>query len=403
MSGVSASTVATIYDLPNYYGELLSVSPQDTPFLSAIGGLSQGGYRVNSTLFEGQSYDLSTPAQPAILEAADISTYTERARSNWVNVAQIFQYGIGVSYTKQAATARMATAAAAGIMNPVQNELDWQVEQYLKIAARDVNYSFIRGAYQLPTDNTTARKTRGILEAITTNAVSNLDSGTSVTGTASANTITFTAHGLKVGDVVYFTAKTGGSGVSLNTNYYVVSVVDADTFKISTSPGGSVLSLGSNLTSTTTLKRGTVLTKTLVLDLIQLVYNTVGIDMSLEPTIVVNATLKRSLSKMFVTDMGYTELTRNVGGVNVQSIETDFGRINMLLERNMPFETIALVHLGACAPAFLEIPGKGFLFLEPLAKTGASEKYQLYGEVGLWHGPEQLHGKLTGVSPVSGF
>ncbi|WP_446677904.1 SU10 major capsid protein [Streptomyces hydrogenans] len=48
-----------------------------------------------------------------------------------------------------------------------------------------------------------------------------------------------------------------------------------------------------------------------------------------------------------------------------------------------------------CAPVWLEIPGKGMLFAEPLAKVGASEKWQLYGEVGLEYGPESYHGLIT--------
>ena len=32
------------------------------------------------------------------------------------------------------------------------------------------------------------------------------------------------------------------------------------------------------------------------------------------------------------------------------------------------------------------------------ADTGAGEKYQLFGQVGLDHGPEWYHGKWTGIS-----
>ena len=38
------------FDLPNYTGELLAITPQDTPLLSAIGGLT-GGTSVDSTVF----------------------------------------------------------------------------------------------------------------------------------------------------------------------------------------------------------------------------------------------------------------------------------------------------------------------------------------------------------------
>ena len=78
-------------------------------------------------------------------------------------------------------------------------------------------------------------------------------------------------------------------------------------------------------------------------------------------------------------------------------IETDFGPIGIMLERAMPANALAFAHLRLCKPKFLVIPGKGFMFVEPLAKTGSSEKYQLYGEVGLEYGDEVCHAKITGL------
>lgn len=47
---------------------------------------------------------------------------------------------------------------------------------------------------------------------------------------------------------------------------------------------------------------------------------------------------------------------------------------------------------------FLRVPGRGFLFAEPLAKTGASDRFQIYGEVGLRYGNERSHGKITNLT-----
>jgi hypothetical protein len=52
---------------------------------------------------------------------------------------------------------------------------------------------------------------------------------TGVTGTESNNRITITGHGLAVGDVVRFTARTGGTGLS-NQVRYRVTIVEADYF-----------------------------------------------------------------------------------------------------------------------------------------------------------------------------
>ena len=71
-----------------------------------------------------------------------------------------------------------------------------------------------------------------------------------------------------------------------------------------------------------------------------------------------------------------------------------------MLNRNMPADELAVVSLEQCAPVFIEIPKKGHMFVEPLAQTGASTKYQIYGEIGLEYGNEIAHGKITNVKGV---
>jgi hypothetical protein len=49
MAGITA--LGTTYNLPNYTGLLFGLTPADTPFFSAIGGLS-GGRQTTDTEFE---------------------------------------------------------------------------------------------------------------------------------------------------------------------------------------------------------------------------------------------------------------------------------------------------------------------------------------------------------------
>jgi hypothetical protein len=388
------------FNLPNYTGEVLAVTPSETPFLTAIGGLNEQGEILMSTEAEGETQDLGTPSQPAHLEGADAPALSNRSRGKWDNVVQIFQYAYGVSYTRQAASQLLA-GLANGRTNPVTDEMANQDELALKTAARDINWSFINGVYQKPVDNTTARRTRGLLACISTNANSGLGAPAAVTGTASNDTVTWAGHGLSAGDVVVFSALTGGAGLAINTPYYVKSVVDANTITLAASLGGALIDITSNMTAGTAAAAAR-LSKVGVLDMVQGVWGSFGFDQGAEPTLLCNATLKRGLTKLFITDANYREETRNVGGVSVTRIETDFGAMNILLERAMPAHTLGFAHLALCKPAYLMIPDKGFLFAEELAKTGAQIKKQLYGEVGLWHGPEQAHAKITYVSPVQG-
>jgi hypothetical protein len=111
----------------------------------------------------------------------------------------------------------------------------------------------------------------------------------------------------------------------------------------------------------------------------------------------VGSSQKRAITTAYANAFGkYFETSRNVGGVNMQTIETDFGTLNIMLDRAMPKHKIAVVSLEQILPVYLEVPGRGHFFAEPLAKTGAKERTQLYGEVGLAYGNEKAHGYATG-------
>jgi hypothetical protein len=308
MAGITAR--GTTFNLPNYVGTLFQLSPDDTPFLSAIGGLT-GGREADQKLFEWQAYDLRAPVNPSNLEGQDAPTPVGRVRANIQNVVQIFHSTIDVSYTKIAAIGQRNGLPGS---NPVNDEVSWQVDRELQALALDVENVFLNGTFATPADNATARKTQGILGAITTNVV---DAGTAAP-----------------------------------------------------------------------------LTAKMVLDAMQLAWASGGLSRSDQATIMVSGNNKRNITKLFVSDKGYAEETRNIGGVAVDTIVTDFGRVNVMLNRWMPSTSIAIVSLDVCAPRFLRIPDKGFLFVEPLAKIGASERSQIYGEIGLEYGAERQHAKI---------
>ena len=320
MAGITGQ--GTTFNLPNYVGELFNASPEDTPLLSSIGGLT-GGEKATGVSFEWQGYDLRDGADDRQrLEGADAGTGEQRVRYNASNVLEIHQEAVELSYTKQATSGQYgagATAVSIGGTSIPANELAWQLQQQFKQIARDVEKTFITGTYARPADNTTPRKTRGLLQATATNVA-----------------------------------------------------VTAEDWK--------------------------TLTDETVLDLMQDVWNSGGIQEGETRTVIVNAQLKRALTRIFIKDAKYAESTRNVGGVNLQTFETDFGKCNIMLNRYMPVLNLAVVSLEELAPTFLEIPGKGHFFAEPLAKTGSADKVQIYGEIGLKYGNERKHGKLT-VAP----
>jgi hypothetical protein len=308
----AVSGLGDSYDLPNYVGELFNITPNDTPFLSAIGGMT-GGKSVTSKQFTWQTVDNAAAAQTVVAEGAD-ATFAERSRSEVTNVTQIMQYGVNVSYTKQAATGNLSGESILG-NQPVQDELAFQLDMAMKRAARDIEFSFLQGTYVADTDVSTARKTRGMLEAISTNEV------------AAA------AAALDQAKVESLLKSMADNGAPFE-----------------------------------------------------------------QPVIMANAFQKQKLSSIYSSALSLAPRDRNIGGVNITTIETDFGEVGIVYDRHLPADDIIIVDLAYCKPVFLDIPGKGHFFAEPLAQTGSAYKFQIYGEVGLEYGPEQFHGKITNLS-----
>jgi hypothetical protein len=114
----------------------------------------------------------------------------------------------------------------------------------------------------------------------------------------------------------------------------------------------------------------------------------------INPVIFCNAFQKQKLSNIY----GYAPSDRNVGGVNINQVETDFALLGIIWAPYMPTSSILVADLSVCHPVFLPVPDRGLLFYEELSKDGASEKGQLYGQIGLDYGPEEYHGKITGLA-----
>lgn len=89
---------------------------------------------------------------------------------------------------------------------------------------------------------------------------------------------------------------------------------------------------------------------------------------------------------------------REINGIQLSSVVPPLGVVYLFLGEFLPAGTALLLNLDVIAPVYQPVPGKGNFFLEQLAKTGAGEKYQLFGQIGLDHGPEWYHGKFTGIA-----
>lgn len=112
-----------------------------------------------------------------------------------------------------------------------------------------------------------------------------------------------------------------------------------------------------------------------------------------------NSFQKQGITDLYEKQLGYnTPAARSVGGMNITEIENDFFKMGICYDPFMPADSILIADIAALAPVFQEVPGKGVLFLEDIAKTGASDRKQIYGQIGLDHGPAFLHASITGLA-----
>lgn len=394
--------IGTTFDLPNYHGELFALTPADTPLLSAAGGLG-GGRQSDSTTAEWQTYDLRDAASRPRLEGADAPTAEERVRANVQNTLQIFHEAVATSYTKAATSGMYRTAGAApfnsasGAPNPVGNEHSWQVMQSLKQIARDVNWCMWNGVRVNPTTNGTARAMGGLLSVATSNA--QVKKALIEGASAATDTITVT-HDLVADDKVVFTDVGASTAIVPGRAYWVKSVSTTVSFKISATQGGAAITVGTATVDFYPLKAANTATVDDVNGLLQSVYDNGGINEQDTATLFVPSGQKRRITAAYADTYGKSDLlqgTRNVGGVALNTIVTDFGVLNIAIDRALPADAIAVVSLEQVHPVFLNIPGKGVLLEEELAKTGASDKTQIYGEIGLEYGNEAAHGVKRGL------
>lgn len=310
----NVSGQGTTWNLPNYAGDLFTADPINTPFLTAIGGLTGGMQTDNFEFPTDSQYSLPEAKQPGITETASLKapTATNIVRDQKTNVTQIFQETVSISYVKLSNAGRMSGLNTAGQQNNVPDEKSWQIARTLEKIARDVEYTFLNGTYAKSTSADVANKTRGMLELCS---------------------------------------------------------------------GGTTIAAGSKK-----------LTKANLQSLFKKMYDAGAIFKNL--VLWVNSTQKQIITDLY----SYAPTDRNLGGTNIKQLETDFGNIGIALNRFMPQTTVLAAEMSVIAPVFQPVPEKGNFFYETLAKTGASEDGQIFGQIGLDHGPAFMHGSITGLT-----
>ena len=299
----------------NYLGQLYLIGANQTPFLNMIGGLTGGGLVSNSFNFP--------IAQPWALRAADQSTAVKSeatsisdttaityTRGQDYNTCQIMKYPYEVSFAKQSTFGEISGLSIANGDQPVRDELAFQKAAALKQAAIDTEYSFLRGSYVAQNLASTVAKTRGIIEAVTTNTVA------------------------------------GGSAA---------------------------------------------LTKAMI-QAVLLEMATNGAEFE-NMVLFCGGFQKQALSNLY----GYAPESRNVGGVNVNQIETDFCMLGVQYAPQMPAGTVLIADMAKVRPVFCPYEGAIISDIETPVTTAKKGGFW-YMQIGLDYGPEEMHGTITGLA-----
>jgi hypothetical protein len=111
------------------------------------------------------------------------------------------------------------------------------------------------------------------------------------------------------------------------------------------------------------------------------------------PVLFCNAFQKQQLSDIY----GFAPTDRTVGGVNVETIVTDFARLGVVYAPQMPTSTVLIADMSVVMPHFVPANG-GLITWTDLSEPGASKGGFYYTQIGLQYGPEEYHGKITGLT-----
>lgn len=301
----------------NIAGVLFAKTDTRTPLFNMLGGVAAS----NREFLVNAEYDLGAASQPAISELDSLTapepTYDQPVQKK--NVTQMFHKSVAASYRKMSDTDTLTGLHLAGQSNNVDNPLAFAIANRTAEVRNEMEYTLIRGVYNLASTNAQADKTRGLNAAVETNEVE-------------------------------------AGGAELHPDMLVEVARDL----AATSPFG--------------------------------ILGVVGV---LYPEQIVQF-------NKIVTNEGQ-RIDYNTAGGNLMTYITPFGDLSILKggHRYQANGTAGFYNLGACRNVLQGVPGRGNFFYEALAKTGAGESGQIFGQWGLDHGPEWMHAKITGLATTT--
>jgi len=156
-------------------------------------------------------------------------------------------------------------------------------------------------------------------------------------------------------------------------------------------------------TTNTVAAGGSALTKDYIDELLLEMYASGAIFEN--AVIFVNAFNRTKISDIY----GYAPQDRNIGGLSIKQVETDFGSFGVVTDYYVPAATLLIAEMSVCKPVFVPVAFDGEDFVTnmesgsdvlwvPTAITGAQKGGFIYTQTGIDYGPKEYHGTITGLA-----
>ena len=343
MAAIGSPSPIISAEINNFTGELFKVTPHRTPLLSASGGLT-GGKAINSTFFQFQTVDNAVVSSVTPGSEGGTPNYNGRSRSATQGVLEIFHEAVQVTFTAQAAYGEIVPFDLA---SSYKNSID-------KLALEGTN----------PINDEMAAQLELVLELVAKKAEFQAFNGAFSDGTSSDRQMRgLDAHCSLSGGNIYNNDTVGdGSGTDQKIHWDTVAGAMKKLYDAGAPLREPVLFISPAML----------------------------LDLNKE---LVNPTVSGALTG------GILPRDRNVGGVDIDTIVTPFGAMGLALSDYLPANKAFIVDMAYVAPVFLNIPGKGTVFIRDLDQgDNARMGKAVYMEMGFDFGPPQYHCEIADIA-----
>ena len=336
MAAIGSPDPISVSEINNFTGELFKVGARRTPLLSMVGGLN-GGKLLNSPVFQTQKVDTPTVNSYTAVAEGGTPAYFGRSRSSAIDCVQIWNQGIKLTYSAMASTG------------------------YLNSQAMESGTKAFEG--QNPINDEMAFQLEELLSKIAREVEYEFFNATFNDGTdGNPREMRGIAEWVATGNgssAYAHDASGDGTGAAQGLDFDAI----AETLKLMYDNGAPMAN------PVLFARPGSILD------------------------------LNQNLVKSGSNQMAILPRDRNVAGVNIDTIITPFGNIGLAVNEYVPADQAFILDMSYLDVCFLNIPGKGGVFVEDTDNDDAAAvSKRVYMEIGLDKGPAEYHAVINGVS-----